>query len=121
MKGVRYRLTTALRLVAWLYLATGVMFAVAPFVAFPAAGGLDPNLVLLPLAALTLAAGVGLLRRAAWAWPFTVLLALSGVVVTAGRLWAGGAPEGLVPPLITNLVILVVLYLAREQPAGGAS
>ncbi len=117
MQGMRYRLTTALRVVAWLYLATGAMIAVAPFFAFQAAGGLGPNLVLLPLAALTLAAGIGLLRRAAWAWPFTLLLALSGVVVTAARLWTGHTPEGLVPALITNLVILVVLYLARE-PAG---
>ncbi len=112
---MRYELTTALRLVAWLYLATGVMLLVAPFLAFQAAQGVGPNLVLFPLAAITLAASFGLFRRAPWAWALTALLAVSGVVVTVARLWAGGAPGGLVPALVTNLIVLLVLYLARSR------
>lgn len=85
-----YRSTLALRVVAWMYLASGVVFFIAPFLAFNAAGGLGPNLILWPMAAVTVAAGVGLLRRAPWAWPYTLLVALSGVAVTVARLWAGG-------------------------------
>lgn len=113
-----HRSTLALRVVAWMYLASGVVFFVAPPFAFTAAGGLGPNLILWPMAAVTLAAGVGLLRRAPWAWPFTLLLALSGVAVTVARLWGGGgAQEGLIAALTTNVVVLVVLFLARDRGA----
>lgn len=60
------------------------------------------------------ARGVGLLRAAPWAWPLTLAIALSGVFVTGARLWTGGAPEGLVPALVTNLLTLLVLWLARR-------
>ena len=108
-----YRRTTAIVVIAWLYLVTGAAMLIAPLFAFSAAGGLGPNLAVVPLGALVMTAGVGLLRAQHWAWWLTGAIALSGVVVTAARLWFGGAPEGLVPALVTNLITLAVLARAR--------
>lgn len=120
-----YRRTTAIVVISWLYLLTGAAIVVAPFFAFQAADGLGVGLALVPLGALVLAAGIGLLRGATWGWLLAALIALSGVAVTVTRLWAGGPPEGLVPPLVTNLITLLALYLARaprgaEAGAGGS-
>ena len=112
---MNYRLTTALRWVAWLYAATGAMFLLASLFAVVESGGPAPSLILQPLALLTLAAGVGLLRRAAWAWPLTLVLAASGVVAAAGRLWAGGVSEVIIPAIATNAIVLLVLFLARTR------
>jgi hypothetical protein len=102
-----------LRLVGWLYVATGAMMLLAPFFAFQGPGVLAGAGLLLPLGAVVVAAGVGLLRRAAWAWALTLLIAGSGAVVTAARLWFGGPWAGLGPVLITNLSTLAVLWMAR--------
>ncbi|TVR93700.1 MAG: hypothetical protein EA416_04630 [Trueperaceae bacterium] len=109
-----YHRTTALVVVGWLYVVTGVTMLIAPFFAFQAAGGLAINGLVLGLGVVVLAAGAGLLRAAPWAWSLTLAIALSGVFVTAARLWTGGAPEGLVPALVTNLLTLLVLWLARR-------
>ncbi len=109
-----YHRTTALAVVGWLYVFTGVGMLIAPLFAFQTAGGLASNGLVLVLGVVVLAAGVGLLRAAPWAWPLTLAIALSGVFVTGVRLWTGGAPEGLVPALVTNLVTLLVLWLARR-------
>jgi hypothetical protein len=108
-----YRLDVPLRLVGWLYVATGVAMLVAPFLAFQGAGGLAGAGLLFPLGALVLAAGAGLLRRAPWAWPLAFVIAASGAVVTAARLWVGGPWSGLGPILLTNLLTLVALVSAR--------
>ena len=113
-----YHRTTALAIVGWLYVLTGVAMLVAPFFAFQAAGGFATSGLVLVLGLVVLAAGAGLVRGAAWAWPVTLAIALSGVVVTGARLWAGGAPEGLVPALVTNLITLLVLWLARRAATG---
>jgi hypothetical protein len=114
-----YRLSVPLRLVGWLYAATGLSMLLAPFLAFQGPGGLAGAGLLFPLGALVLAAGVGLLRRAAWAWPLTLVIAASGAIVTGARLWVGGPWAGLGAILITNLLTLVALIVARE-PAHGA-
>jgi hypothetical protein len=111
-----YRTTTAIVAVAWLYLITGTAMLVAPFFAFTAAGGLALNLALLPLGALVLGAGIGLLRGAPWGFALALMISVSGVVVTALRLWGGGgAEEGLVAALVTNLLTLVALAHARTS------
>jgi hypothetical protein len=97
---------------------------VAPFLAFTAAGGPGPNLALLPLGALVITAGAGLVREAPWAWGISLFIALSGALVTGLRLWAGGgAEEGLVAALVTNLLTLLALAHARtsRRPAGGGA
>jgi hypothetical protein len=114
-----YRLDVALRIVGWLYAVTGATMLLAPFLALQGAGGLAGAGLLFPLGTLVLAAGVGLLRRAAWAWPLTVVIAASGTIVTGARLLVGGPWAGLGPILITNLLTLVALFAARE-PARGA-
>jgi hypothetical protein len=114
-----YRLDVPLRIVGWLYAATGATMLLAPFLAFQGAGGLAGAGLLFPLGTLVLAAGVGLLRHAAWAWPLTFVIAASGAIVTGARLWVGGPWSGLGPVLITNLLTLVALIAAR-QPARGA-
>lgn len=116
-----YRRTTAIVVVAWLYLLTGAAMLVAPLFAFQVAAGLGPNLALLPLGGAVAAAGLGLLRGAAWAWPLTGLIAVSGVAVTVARLAAGGAPEGLVPPLLTNLITVLVLWSSRGARSDDAA
>jgi len=109
-----YRRTTALTIVAWLYVLTGCTMLIAPFFAFQAAGGLALDGLVLALGVVVLAAGAGLLRGAPWAWPLTLAIALSGVLVTGARLWTGGAPAELVPALVTNLLTVLVLWLARR-------
>jgi hypothetical protein len=113
------RLGVPLRLVGWLYVVTGSTMLVAPLFAFQGAGGLAGAGLLLPLGAAALAAGVGLLRRARWAWWLTLLIAGSGAVVTAARLWVGGPWSGLGPVLMTNLLTLAVLLMARAAFADG--
>jgi hypothetical protein len=114
-----YRLDVPLRLVGWLYAATGVTMLLAPFLAFQGQGGLAGAGLLFPLGALVLAAGVGLLRQAAWAWPSTFVIAASGAIVTGARLWVGGPWTGLGPILITNVLTLVALIRARGAARGG--
>jgi hypothetical protein len=114
-----YRLDLPLRLVGWLYAATGIAMVLAPFLAFQGQGGLAGAGLLFPLGALVFAAGVGLLRRAPWAWPLTFVIAASGAIVTSARLWVGGPWTGLGPVLITNLLTLGALLTAR-RPARGA-
>jgi hypothetical protein len=109
-----YRRTTTLALVGWLYVFTGATMLIAPFFAFQSAGGVATHGLVLALGGAVLAAGSGLLRGAAWAWPLALAIALSGVAVTGARLWTGGAPEGLVPALVTNLLTVLVLWLARR-------
>jgi hypothetical protein len=119
-----YRTTAAIVAVAWLYLITGTAMLVAPFFAFTAAGGLALNLALLPLGALVLGAGMGLLRGARWGWTLALVIALSGLVVTGLRLWAGGgAEEGLVAAFVTNVLTLLALVHARtsRRPASGSA
>jgi hypothetical protein len=116
-----YHRTKALTIVAWLYLLTGFAMLIAPFFAFQAAGGFANGVPVLALGVVVLVAGVGLLRVAPWAWPLTLAIALSGAVVTGARLWLGGAPEGLVPALATNIVTVLVLWLARGGRTGAAA
>jgi hypothetical protein len=113
MHAMDDRLRVPLQLVGWLYVVTGVTMLVAPLFAFRGAGVLAGAGLLLPLGAAVSAAGVGLLRRARWAWWWTLLIAGSGAIVTAARLWAGGPWSGLGPVLITNLLTLTVLLMAR--------
>jgi hypothetical protein len=122
--GMAYRTTVAIVAIAWLYLITGAAMLVAPFLAFTAAGGIALNLALLPLGALVLGAGIGLLRGAPWGFALALVIALSGLAVTGLRLWAGGgAEEGLVAALVTNLLTLLALAHARtsRRPAGGGA
>lgn len=117
---MEYRLTTALRLVAYLHLVVGTMMLIAPWLAFGAAvpfrvgGWLLGNAWLLLLGAMVMAAGVGLLRRVGWAWLLALLIAASGAVVVSARLYLGGPPAELWPPLLTNVLVLAVLLLARR-------
>lgn len=112
-----YHRTTALGIVAWLYVVTGIVMLVAPFFAFQMAGSLAINGLVVALGLVVVAAGAGLLRGAGWAWPVASAIAVSGVIVTVARLWAGGAPDGLVPALLTNLITLVILWAARRAVA----
>lgn len=79
--------------------------------------------LLVPLGALLLVSGVGLLRRRAWAWRLGLLIALSGIAVIGGRLLIGGAPAPLVPPLVAAALVAIVLWRARPRkrrlPAAG--
>ncbi|MBW6455571.1 MAG: hypothetical protein K0A98_06775 [Trueperaceae bacterium] len=70
---------------------------------------------MIALGVVVLAAGVGLLRHAPWAWPLALLIALSGAVVVAARLWFGAPWEQAGPVLVTNLLSLAALLLARYR------
>ena len=113
-------------MVGWLHVATGVTMLVAPFFAFQAsnayqgAGWLIPHLWLLALGGVVVSTGVGLLKRAPWAWGLGLVIAVSGMVVTAGRLWFGPSAEGLIVVLMTNLFVLAVLFSARRGRGAAA-
>jgi len=117
---VDYELTRGVRVVGWLHVATGATMLVAPFFAFQAADAyqgaawLMPHLWLLALGGVVLGTGVGLLKRAPWAWGLGLLIALSGAAVTSGRLWFDGPGQGVIAALITNLIVLAVLFSARR-------
>jgi hypothetical protein len=115
------RFDVPLRLVGWIYVGTAVTMLAAPFLAFQGPGASAGAGLLLPLGAVVLAAGVGLLRGAGWAWMLTLLIAGSGAAVTAARLWFGGPWAGLGPVLITNLLTLTVLMMARRSYAERAA
>jgi len=100
--------------------------AAAPIGALSAvAGSLGTILTLLGAALLLLAARLGLLLQRAWGWYLALLVAVSGALVVLARLLAdSSAWPALLPPLITDLLLLVVLVWERPrrraQPAGAA-
>ena len=112
-------------MVGWLHVATGVTMLIAPFFAFQAsnayqgAGWLIPHLWLLALGGVVVGTGVGLLKRARWAWGLGLVIAVSGAAVSVGRLWFGPPAEGLVVVLMTNVFVLAVLITARRRGGAG--
>ncbi len=120
-----YQFTRGVRVVGWLHVVTGATMLIAPFFAFQAADAyqgaawLMPHLWLLALGCVVLGTGVGLLKRAPWAWGLALLIALSGAAVSAGRLWFGPPAEGLVVVLMTNVFVLAVLISARRRGGAG--
>ncbi len=109
-----YDPTTPVKLVGWLYAVTGGFMIIAPFFAFQAPGAFAAASGVIALGAVVLAAGVGLLRQAPWAWPLAFLIALSGAVVVAARLYAGAPWAQAGPVLVTNLLSLAALLHARK-------
>lgn len=114
---MRFHTTLPIRLLAWLYLLTGATMIVAPWFAFATPSGWTTASGVLALGILVAAAGFGLLRGAPWAWPTALLIASTGAVVSAARLWGGGPAEGLAATLITNLLSLAALWHARAPDA----
>jgi anti-sigma factor RsiW len=111
---VTYRPTTPVKLVGWLYAITGGSMLIAPFFAFQAPGAFAAASGVIALGVVVLAAGVGLLRHAFWAWPLAFLIALSGAVVVAARLYTGAPWAQTGPVLVTNLLSLAALLHARS-------
>ena len=114
-----YHATTPVKLVGWLYAVTGGVMIIAPFFAFQAPGAFAAASGVIALGAIVLAAGIGLLRHAPWAWPLAFLIALSGALVVAARLYTGAPWAQAGPVLVTNLLSLAALLHARN-PAPGA-
>ena len=110
--------------------AAGLLFAgsgVATLLAAFLATNPAVALLIVTIAVILLAAGVGLLQRRLWGWYLGLLVTASGALVVAVRLAATGAAEwpSLLPPLGADLVLLLALVLERPRrpaaPLNGAA
>jgi hypothetical protein len=112
-----------LQVIGALYAVSGGAFLLA----FLSAGGgaalmrigIPPTtFLLIPLGALLLVSGVGMLRHRAWARYLGLLIALSGIAVIGFRLLIGDEPAPLVPPLVTDVLVTAVLLGAWPRKGG---
>ena len=116
----------AMQLVGALYVVTGIGLLLSLVSAVAGATLLLTEIpltifLLVPLGALLLISGVGLLGRHAWAWYVGLLVSLSGIAVIGYRLLLGEGPSSLVPPLVTDVLVTLLLIWAWPRKSGSRS